>query len=167
VALVELFHPSAIIVRKDYRATSRTGRSVEPILKSIRREARLRSIPLYIMKSIEISRELRLFRAGTKYEMAVALTGMFPELIWSFPTSEEPGTRAACNGCLWSDCCRFAYAERNQKRYLHQSDAFSDWAQVNLSAGLSPVAHGPQGPPTIKHRRGRRKDSERNLSEDS
>jgi hypothetical protein len=115
VALIELFHPSAIVVRKDYRTTTHTSRSVDPILKSLRREARLRSLPLSIMKSTEISKGFRLFRARTKYEMAVALTGIFPELIWKLPSKRrtwEPEPHVMV--VFGAIAAGFTYAEYNQ-----------------------------------------------------
>jgi hypothetical protein len=113
--LIKLFHPSAIVVRKDHRRKALNGPGVEPILKSLRREAGARSIPLHLMGSDDISRAFRLFRATTKYEMSVALTGIFPELVWKLPHKRktwepEPHVMAVFGAVALG----FAYLERRQ-----------------------------------------------------
>ena len=87
--LVRVFLPSAIVVRRVRREATRNSFGAQPILKTIRRKASARSIPVCLIARREVRGAFRVFRAKTKYEIACRLTMMFPELLWKLPPERK------------------------------------------------------------------------------
>lgn len=84
-SLLTLFTPSVVVVGRARPLNVRSDSGVRPILRSIRREASSRLIPVRLMKKTEVREAFRLFRAKSKHEVASLVVQMFPELLWKLP----------------------------------------------------------------------------------
>jgi hypothetical protein len=85
VALLRLFAPSVIAVRKTRSLNVRIGSGVRPILRLIRREASSRLIPVRLMRAAEVRKVFDQPRTKSKHEVASLVVQMFPELLWKLP----------------------------------------------------------------------------------
>ena len=88
-SLLTLFAPSEVVVGKTRLLNTRKSSGVGPILRSFRREASSRLIPMRLMKRIEVKKVFRLFRAKSKYEIASMLAEVFPELLPRLPAKRR------------------------------------------------------------------------------
>ena len=84
-SLLTLFIPSVVVVGRTRPLNVRNDSGIRPILRSIRREASSRLIPVRLMKKAEVREVFRLFRAKSKHEIASLVVQMFPELLWKLP----------------------------------------------------------------------------------
>lgn len=84
-SLLTLYIPSVVVVGQTRLLNVSNGSGVRPILRSIRREASSRLIPVCLMKKTEVGEVFRLIHAESKHEIASMLTQMFPELLWKLP----------------------------------------------------------------------------------
>jgi hypothetical protein len=82
--LIKVFVPSVIVVKKVLHK-SRNSEGVQPILRAIRREASIQSIPVCFVSRTDVRQAFRIFGGETKYEIACVLTGIFHELLWRLP----------------------------------------------------------------------------------
>jgi hypothetical protein len=87
--LLRLFLPSLVVVKKVIRKETSNSSGAEPILRSIRREASARSIPVCLVARSEVRETFRIFQAETKYEIAIVLTRIFPELFGKLPPKRK------------------------------------------------------------------------------
>ena len=86
--LLRLFTPSVIVVRIANRGSRDGGSGLKRILRAIRRESSARSIPLCRIGRKDVLRAFRIFQ-GNKYEIAVVLSRLFPDLHWKLPPERE------------------------------------------------------------------------------
>jgi len=86
--LLRLFTPSVIVVRIANRGSRDGSSGLKRILRAIRRESSVRSIPLCRIGRKGVLQAFRIFR-GNKYEIAVMLSQLFPDLHWKLPPKRE------------------------------------------------------------------------------
>ena len=87
--LLRLFTPSVVVVKKADRGSGSRGAGIASILKAIRRESSIRSIPVCLIGHKDVRQAFRIFRSNNKYENAVALTQLFPDLLWKLPPKRK------------------------------------------------------------------------------
>jgi D-alanyl-D-alanine carboxypeptidase len=88
-SLFTQFTPSEVAVGKARLVNTRKGSGVRPILRSIRHQASSRLIPVRLMRSAEVKKVFRLFRAKSKYAIASMLAEVFPELLPRLPAKRR------------------------------------------------------------------------------
>jgi hypothetical protein len=88
-SLLTLFTPSLVVAGRTRLLNVGNGSGVRPILRSIRREASARMIPVRLMKSAEMRAVFRPLRATSKHEIASGLTEVFPELLCKLPPKRK------------------------------------------------------------------------------
>jgi hypothetical protein len=88
-SLLTLFAPSLVVVGRTRLLNVRNGSGVCPVLRSIRREASVRMIPVRPMKSVVVRAVFRPLRATSKHEIASRLTEVFPELLCKLPPKRK------------------------------------------------------------------------------
>jgi hypothetical protein len=67
----------------------RNAPALRRIATEVRREAAIRSVPVFIFSPEEVKNAFRIFRVTTKDDVASVLTGMFPELLWELPRKRK------------------------------------------------------------------------------
>jgi hypothetical protein len=88
--LLKLFHPSAVVLRKDRRGGVRGGTpEIRQAAKAIRQQATARSVPVFVIGPEEIKTAFNIFRTSTKDDVAVILTSIFPELLGELPRKRK------------------------------------------------------------------------------
>ena len=88
-SLLTLSVPSVVVVGQTRLLNVSDGSGVRPILRSIRREASSRLIPVCLMKKTEVGEVFRLVHAESKHEIASMLAQMFPELLCKLPPERK------------------------------------------------------------------------------
>ncbi|HVB35588.1 MAG TPA: hypothetical protein VNJ52_14630 [Patescibacteria group bacterium] len=88
-SLLTMFTPSVVVLGTARPLNGRSGSGIRPILRSIRREASARLIPIHLMKSAEVREIFRPLRAISKHQIASGLTEVFPELLWKLPPKRK------------------------------------------------------------------------------
>lgn len=89
VELLRVFVPTTIVVRQVRRDVTRNSFGVRPILKAIRREASVTSIPVILIARNEMREAFGVFRAKNKHEIACRLAVIYPELLWKLPPERK------------------------------------------------------------------------------
>jgi D-alanyl-D-alanine carboxypeptidase len=84
-SLLTLFAPLVIVVGRARLLNVRKDSGVSPILRSIRREASSRLIPVRLMKRTTVKDVFHVLHAKSKHEIASMLAEMFPELRCKLP----------------------------------------------------------------------------------
>jgi hypothetical protein len=87
--LVSSFSPALIAVAISEVAASQNASSVRSLIRSIRTEARARSIPFESMNRDYIRDSFLEHEARSKDEIASALANRFPELRWKLPQKRK------------------------------------------------------------------------------
>ena len=88
-SLLTLFAPSIVVVGRTRLLNVRNGSGVRPILRSIRREASARQVPVHLMTRAEVRPVFHALHAKSKREIALMLAQMFPELLWKLPPKRK------------------------------------------------------------------------------
>ena len=83
--LLTQFIPSAIVVGRAHLTNIRNALGIQPIFRSIRREASARMIPVRLMVKAEVRKSFGILQTKSKHEIASILTQMFPELRCKLP----------------------------------------------------------------------------------
>jgi hypothetical protein len=87
--LMRLFTPSAVVVKKADRGSAGRGAGISPILKAIQSKSSARSTPVCLIRRKDVRQAFRIFRGNSKYENAVVLTRIFPDLLWKLPPKRK------------------------------------------------------------------------------
>jgi len=85
--LMDLYLPSATVVRQRRVRSARLCRRIETATRVIRREARQRAIKFHTLASQVVQRSFA--NSATKHEIASRLVERFPELSWKLPTKRK------------------------------------------------------------------------------
>jgi hypothetical protein len=88
-SLFTQFVPSEVVVGKARLLNTRKDSGVRPILRSLRREASSRLIPVCFMKKPELEEVFCRFHIKSKHEISSMLAQVFPELIWELPPKRK------------------------------------------------------------------------------
>jgi hypothetical protein len=87
--VLRLYPPSAIVVKAErWDATDATP-GARSVMDGMINEARSRSIPICLVNRDDIRHTFYVLGCETKYEIASALTRIFPELVWKLPPKRE------------------------------------------------------------------------------
>lgn len=84
--LLRTLPPAALVVKKPYHSISRGA-----LIQFFKRETARCSIPMFTMTRKDIRKAFGIFRARNKYQIADALTRIFPELIFRLPPVRDTG----------------------------------------------------------------------------
>lgn len=84
-SLLTLYIPSVVVVGRTRLLNVRIDSGVRPILRSIRREASSRLIPVRLMRAAEVRKVFGQPRTKSKHEIATMIAQMYPELLWKLP----------------------------------------------------------------------------------
>lgn len=84
-SLFALYMPSVIVVERSRLSKALNAPNVEAIARFLRRESRLRTIPMLIMRRKDVRDTFRNSQGGSKDAIAAELTQMFPELLSKLP----------------------------------------------------------------------------------
>ena len=87
--LLNLCSPAAVVVKRERWVSSKTDPSEPSTAKAIAREASAHSIPVHLLGEKELRATYRNLGCETKYQMASALTRVFPELLWKLPSERR------------------------------------------------------------------------------
>jgi hypothetical protein len=88
-SLLSSFNPTLIAVARSAVAASHNASSVRSLIRSIRTEARARSIPFQSMNRRYIRDSFLEHDAKSKDEIASVLVNRFPELLWKLPRKRK------------------------------------------------------------------------------
>jgi hypothetical protein len=86
LSLLLMFTPEVVVMRKPLNHKSR-----DPIRRLLKRETADRSIPMGLLARDDIHQAFGTFCTKNKYEIAEALTRIFPELIDKLPPPRDIG----------------------------------------------------------------------------
>jgi hypothetical protein len=87
--LLKLFHPAILVMRKDRSGGTCNELFLGQIAEQVRNEAAIRSVPVVILCPEDVRQAFCSFRVRTKDDIAAALTGIFPELLWDLPRKRK------------------------------------------------------------------------------
>jgi len=86
LSLLLMFTPDVVVIRKPLNSKSR-----DPIRRLFKQETADRSMPMSLLAQDDIHRAFGTFCTKSKYEIAEALTRVFPELIDKLPPPRDIG----------------------------------------------------------------------------
>ena len=89
--LIKLFTPSAIAVKHPDRHVTVRRPGIRTMANAIQREVSAHQIPFRLIGRDEVRETFQIFRAENKYDIAVILTQIFPELLWKLPAKRKLG----------------------------------------------------------------------------
>lgn len=84
-SLFALYMPSVIVIQKSRLSNASNSANLESIGRFLRRESRLRAIPIISMRRKDVRDTFREIQGKSKDAIAAALTQMFPELLSKLP----------------------------------------------------------------------------------
>ena len=117
VELIKLFHPAAIAMKKDRRGGVRNAPVLRRVANQIRHEATVRSVPVFLFRPEEVKEAFRIFRVRTKDDVAAAVAGIFPELVWELPRKRRRWDNEHPRMAVFDAVALgFAYFQRNGTR---------------------------------------------------
>ena len=87
--LVKMFAPATIVIKRARRTRMAYSSKERLLLTTIRRKASEYSIPVRFMGRLEVRDAFRGLVGETKYEIAVILAGIFPQLLWRLPPKRK------------------------------------------------------------------------------
>lgn len=115
--LLRLFHPAAIVMKKDRKVGVRNAHILRRVGNGIRQQAAIHSIPAFIFSPEEVKESFSIFRVRTKDDVASVLTGMFPELLWELPRKRKKWDNEHPRMAVFDAISiGFAYFQRNGTR---------------------------------------------------
>jgi hypothetical protein len=88
-SLLTLSTPSVIVIERSRLLNAQNVANVYSIYRFLRREAKLRSIPMSVMKRKDVRNTFRHFHARSKDAIAATLAQMFPELLPKLPPKRK------------------------------------------------------------------------------
>ena len=88
--VLKLFSPEYIVVTKERWDRAETNANLRSVEMTMMRVARTRSIPICCIKQDDVRASFRNLGCETRYEIASALTRVFPELLWKLPLARRP-----------------------------------------------------------------------------
>ncbi len=104
-------------MKKDRRGGLRGASVLKLFVNGIRREAAIRSVPVFIFSPEEVKETFDMFQVRTKDDVAAVLTGMFPELLWELPRKRRKWDNEHPRMAVFDAIAiGFAYFERNSVR---------------------------------------------------
>jgi hypothetical protein len=115
--LLKLFHPAVVVLKKDRRGGARNASVLRRTASEIRREAAMRSVPVFAFSPEEVKEAFGIFRVNTKDDVAAVLTGIFPELLWELPRKRKKWDNEHPRMAVFDAIAvGFAYFQRNGVR---------------------------------------------------
>jgi hypothetical protein len=84
-SLFALYMPSVFVVQRSQLSKALNAANVESIARFLRRESRLRTIPMLIMRRKDVRDTFRNLQGRSKDAIAAELAQMFPELLSKLP----------------------------------------------------------------------------------
>jgi len=84
-SLLYLFAPSVIVLKRTSGRTDRTLATRRGATAAIKREAKLQSANLVLLRRRDIYRAFRKYGATSKYKIAALIAARFPEIEWKRP----------------------------------------------------------------------------------
>ena len=88
-ALLKVSSPSAIVVKTERWNSAQTSAGARSLAEAISGESSARSIPICLVRQDELASTFLNLQCETKYEIASALTRIFPELLWKLPPKRQ------------------------------------------------------------------------------
>jgi hypothetical protein len=88
-ALLKVSSPSAIVVKRERWDSAKTNAGSRSLAEAISSESHTRSIPICLVGQDELASTFLNLQCETKYEIASALTRIFPELLWKLPPKRQ------------------------------------------------------------------------------
>ena len=88
-ALLKVSSPSAIVVKRERWDSAKTNAGSRSLAEAISNESSTRSIPICLLGQDELASTFLNLQCETKYEIASALTRIFPELFWKLPPKRQ------------------------------------------------------------------------------
>ena len=89
IPLLESHMPSALVIRRVHIHSPKTARKMRRIIKTIRKEARRRSISVNVLSAAVVKKFFARSGLQTKYEIASTLAEWFEELAWNLPNRKK------------------------------------------------------------------------------
>lgn len=90
MALLQLYGPSLVIVRRTRRASGESSKHAARLFGKLREEMRARSIPFIPLDRSDIRMVFATLGCRTKHEIASAVADRFPELRPRLPRPRKP-----------------------------------------------------------------------------
>jgi hypothetical protein len=87
--LLKVSSPSAIVVKTERWESAKTNTGSRSLAEAITNESFARSIPICLLGQNELASTFLNLQCETKYEIASALTRIFPELLWKLPPKRQ------------------------------------------------------------------------------
>ena len=117
VELLRLFHPAVVVMKKDRRGGVRNAPVLRRVANQVRHEAAIRSVPVFLCSPEEVKEAFRIFRVRTKDDVAAAVAGIFPELLWELPRKRKKWDNEHPRMAVFDAISiGFAYFQRNGTR---------------------------------------------------
>jgi Holliday junction resolvasome RuvABC endonuclease subunit len=88
--LIDFYRPDRVVVEDCLDRRSRRGRKSEALIDRIVELAGEHHIPVRRISRTGLRRAFTVERACTKYKIALAIAGRFPELAWRLPPIRKP-----------------------------------------------------------------------------
>jgi len=85
LSLLELFRPLEVVLRKIARRSRRNWPVTKMLIRSVKRECQLRSIPVVLVSEATLFQEFRARGRANKREDAALFAEYFPQLAWRVP----------------------------------------------------------------------------------
>jgi hypothetical protein len=87
--LVELFGPSAIVVKKERWERAGAESGMLPVVKAVSISASVRSVPVHLVPQDDLHAAFAPLGGTTREEMAEILTRIYPDLLWYLPPKRK------------------------------------------------------------------------------
>lgn len=88
-ALLKIFRPSAIVLRKIAVRSKRNSRPAQRIIRVVRRQAKRWSIPVAFVSERALKAFFRKHGKNNKYAVAALVATRFPDLAWKLPSRRK------------------------------------------------------------------------------
>jgi hypothetical protein len=123
-SLVSSFNPTQIAVAESEVAASHNASSVRSLIRSIRTNARARSVPFQSIDRKFIRDSFLEFNASSKHEIAMVLVNHFPELRWKLPPKRRTWEKEHFRMTLFDAVAvsLACWSRLSEKRFSNRSD---------------------------------------------
>jgi hypothetical protein len=122
--LIAFYQPDRIVVEDCLDARSRRGQTGRQLIEGILEVARERGIPARRVSRAGLRRTFQSEGTCTKYKIALAVAGRFPELAWRLPPIRKPWmSEDARMGIFDAVALALAFYEQRPVRHRGSSEA--------------------------------------------